>query len=126
MNLTSNEIKFRRENYSKGIRWSKMYTIHNSIHSDGTVVEWLQRNGKRVCPIEEIFDAIVDGHEAVGHKRVVSPYNYVKQMYSNITEVMIKKCLRLCPICALSNDNVRTKDKGPGISIKSTSFRLLI
>ena len=122
INPTSNEIKFRRDNYSKGFRWSKLYSIHNSIHSDGTVVEWLQRNGKRVCPIEEIFDAIVNGHEAVGHKRVASTYNYVKQMYSNITEAMIKKCLSLCPVCALSNDNVRTKDIGLGISIKSSSF----
>lgn len=35
---------------------------------------------------------------------------------------MIHKCLEICPVCAKSNDNIRVKDKGPRISIKSFAF----
>ena len=109
---SASKLKFRRENYSKGIRLSKTFTVQTSICTDGTIQEWLKRNNKRVCPIEDCFNAIVDAHESVGHKRVASTYNYLKDMYVNITELMVKTCLNLCPVCALSNDNVRKKIKG--------------
>ena len=49
--------------------------------------------------------------------------NKINEIYGNITESMIRQCLQLCPFCARSNDNIRKKDKGPGIPIKSFGFR---
>ena len=80
-------------------------------------------NQKRICPSEEVFDAIHDAHDSIGHKRIASTKNKLSEVYCNITEKSIKLCIDICPICNLSNDNKRTKHKGLGVSIKSKGFR---
>ena len=99
--------------------------MNYTVLPDGSSTKWLSRcnNNKRICAIEDMFQAISDAHDFVGHKRVGTTKTHLDNMYDNIREKHVIKCLKLCPTCAKSNDNIRKKDKGPGISIKSFAFR---
>ena len=110
--------------YQKAYRYSTKYTIINS-EMKGISYQWLQlnKNKKRVCSAEDIFEAIHLAHTSVCHKRVASTYLKVSEIYCNITESHVRQCVKLCHICNLSNDSKRKKHKGPGVSIKSKSFR---
>ena len=70
-----------------------------------------------------MFDVIHDAHFSLGHLKVASTFNKISETYCNITENYVRHCLKLCYICILANDSKRTKHKGPGVSIKSKSFR---
>ena len=62
-------------------------------------------HNKTVCAAEDVFDAIHNAQQAVGHKHVATTKNKVNEVYYNITENQIKIFIKLCPVCAQVNDN---------------------
>ena len=111
-------------NYQLGYKYYTKFKIMTSTFQNHNI-KWLKLKSvnKRVCSAEDVFDAIHDAHDAVGHKKIASTFLKLQETYCNITEQNVKQCLKICFTCNLANDSKRKKHKGPGISIKSNTFR---
>lgn len=80
---------------------------------------------KFICPAENVFDEIFWAHSKVGHKKTFSTFKALDKKFANITRTTVTKFIAMCPICASTtrSDIGRKKCDGPGIAIKSLSFR---
>ena len=119
-NFIVRECHFAEEgqNCNEDINHSKLYLVRFEENDKRT-----KGHNKIVCAAEDCFDAILQAHTKVGHKRVASTKNKLDEMYYNISEGMVKTFIAICPICTQVNDNTKKKSKGPGIGIKSAGFR---
>ena len=117
---------FRREN-KDGFRWVKRFRVRTSA-LDGKTVKTLLREtvkGPRiVCAAEDVFNAIFVSHcNSIGHFATRKTKDNIDETYWNITKKQIDDFIKMCFVCNIRNDRVRSKDKGPGVSIKSAGFR---
>jgi hypothetical protein len=64
-------------------------------------------------------------HSKVGHKKTFSTFKALDKKFANITRTTVTKFIAMCPICASTtrSDIGRKKCNGPGIAIKSLSFK---
>ena len=62
--------------------------------------DWNEVKPRRlVVPILEIFNAIHECHQSIGHSGIRATYSKVSKKYWNITEDLCIKYIRLCPVC---------------------------
>ena len=119
-------IAFHRE-HKTGFRWAKDYEVRSSKLENETIKTLLRLTNKGkyiVCTAQDVFDAILNSHcKSVGHFATRKTKDHLDETYWNITKLQVTAFIDLCYICNTRNDTVRTKDKGPGVSIKSAGFR---
>ena len=98
--------EFRRGHGKHWYRLSKKYKVFKSKNLDGTETEQLKRQDdktlewKIVVHEENAYDAILDCHETVGHKKVAATKNEATKLYWNITEELCKLFVKTCPECS--------------------------
>ena len=67
---------------------------------DKSMDDWNEVKPRRlVVPILEIFDTIHECHQSIGHRGIGATFSKVSKKYSNITEDLCIKYIRLCPVC---------------------------
>ena len=89
---------------------------------DEKTLEW------KVCVHEEnAYDALLECHESVGHKKVVATRNECTKKYWNVTEDLCKLFVKTCPECSHEAPRVKTRNgaKNPIYSGRSEiAFKL--
>ena len=71
----------------------------------------------KLCTVSNVFDAVYEAHECLGHPKVERTYKEVKSKYSNISRSMVEMFLDMCPICALDKIQPSRKiDQDPILS----------
>ena len=99
------QAEFRRRHSKNWYRLARVYKVTTSISANGTVVERLKRlddescEWKLVVHEENVFDAILECHRTVGHKKVAATRNQASQKYWNVTEELCKTFVSCCPEC---------------------------
>ena len=97
--------EFRRSHGKHSYRLAKCYKIFKCKTQDGTEIEQLKRQDenslewKVVVHEENAYDAILDCHETVGHKKVVATKNEATKLYWNVMEDLCKLFVKTCPEC---------------------------
>ena len=98
--------EFRRGQGKHWYRLSKVYKVSKSKNLDGTEIEQLKRQDdktlewKVVVHEENVYNAILDCHETVGHKKVAATKNEATKLYWNVTEDLCKLFVQTCPECS--------------------------
>jgi len=119
---------FRIENRS-GYKYSSTLNLKNKII--GGKEEFYLENktgklGKEIIAAENMFDAIYDAHEHVGHKKVAPTYNMLRKNYHSISESLVRIFInKVCPICSMTRRKARA-EKGATTPIISSQFRARI
>jgi len=123
-------MNFRRHHGRKGYRIASRYKVleanvpaegeepkfqllglHKKQHESNDQGKWLVH----LCTTD-MFDAICDAHESVGHGRIKKTHNAVKDKYGNITEVIVTTFLSTCPQCATKSETLRARKEETKLS----------
>lgn len=71
--------------------------VEDFIDNHGVVNEHLS---PKLAYYDQVFDAIFQSHEAVGHAKSERTHKMVSKKYSNISRNMVELFISLCPRCA--------------------------
>ena len=103
---------YRHKFTTREYTWRKDFQVFNfnniTILARRSVVEEHVdnhgRNHEASCPklayYEQVFDAILSSHEAVGHAKSERTHKMVTKKFSNISRSMVELFIQLCPRCA--------------------------
>jgi len=80
-------------------------------------------HNKIVCAAEDIFDAILNAHVMIGHKKLATTKNKCNEIYFNITSKQCNILIQLRPHCAIAQKKSRKDNKDLEAAIKSVGFR---
>ena len=105
----------------------KNYDVGDSVLPDGTARAVLKKKNKdgsllNIAMDEDVFDAISEAHEAVGHKKMAQTFNEVRSRHGNITKEQCSVFCFYCPVCNKKVPKMK-KLKGASNPIQSLSFR---
>ena len=91
-----------RKIHSDGYNYVKKFEVRRNQLPDGTEKVRLHRKEKDMRMVIhelDVFDAIHDAHQSVGHMKRDSTWVRVKQQYHNISQVLVRIYIALCPVC---------------------------
>ena len=80
-------------------------------------------HNKIVCAAEDIFDAILNAHVMIGHKKLATTKNKCNEIYFNITSKQCNILIQLRPHCAIAQKKSRNNTKDLEAARKSVGFR---
>ena len=108
-------VRLGKYAYKLGTRehtWNReldVFEFHN-VHvlaRKSVVEEYVANHGvknEHACPklayFEQVFDAILSSHEAVGHAKSERTHKMVIKKFSNISRNMVELFISMCPRCA--------------------------
>jgi len=100
--LTPREYAWKRD--------FKLFQYNNlDVLARSSIVEdYIKNNGEnnaQHCPkfahFDQVFDAILQSHESVGHAKIDRTWQKVQKKYANISRQMVSIFVEMCPLCAV-------------------------
>jgi hypothetical protein len=123
LNWSERKEKLTKEEHKLGYTMHELnYSLRKELCADGKITFVPMRDDCRIVGNDEIYDYIYSAHVLVGHKRIASTFNKLKEKkLFTITEKDVSNFIHTCPTCLGSGVRAPAM-KGAKKPIYSASF----